>query len=619
MNFSAFPIHLKEYREQHRASVEQRAAFWEGEARRLLWRTPFTAALDESAGLPQAAARWFPDGRLNACENAVDRHVAEGRGEHTAIVEIGDGEVVRTYSYARLGERVNQVAAGLQDLGITAGDAVAILLPDNASCVIAHLAVSRIGAIAVPLSKRFSAAFSERILEDARAKVLVTCEDMCPQKVVEALVAWAKDHGLPVVNAGCKAVGGEPFAGFGTEREVASVPVESEAPLFYMYPGSGASAPRGYVYTTGGWLTQVQLSQRLLFHTGLTPDRPVRMLVGAEPSALIYVAYNLWGPLLAGDVCICGPVPDVDPNARITALTNTTDPVILLITPHHITKIREHFSPLPAEHRLHIVGVFGDAVTPRHLRWIGEELASDVSHVINLWTSAQAGCSVVSTLAVPELCRTGALGLPLLGVAAQVVNDFGRPCGTNESGQLVFTGGFPGLARTIIGQPERFRQLHLNTAGQFQTNDGVRQDSEGFFWFMKRLDDVMKVEGHSVSTSELESILQAHPDVREATVIGVEGGEEGDTLVAFVAPREQRDHEDPAGFEKRLRVFFDERAGELSMPIRFNFVREMPRTRSGKVERRLLHRIAQNDLTAAEDLGHLANPDVVQDLVKKGR
>jgi len=608
MTSSAYPTHLKEYREQYRQSCENRASFWEGEGRRLLWQTPFTAAMDETG------AAWFHDGTLNACENAVDRHVREGRGERTAIVEIGDGENQSAYTYSELLTRVEQVAAGLLDLGMTAGDRIAVLLPDNASCVIAHLAVARIGAVSVPLSKRFSPTFSEKIMEDSRSKVLITCGQMCPQKVIEALIAWAGGHGVVVVDSCTNA-----FASFGTHRSVEPVAVNAEAPLFYMYPGSGASMPRGYVYATAGYLAQVLLSQRMLFHAGLRTEQPVRMLVGAEPSALIYLAYNLWGPLLAGDICICGPVPDTDPNARITALTTTEDPVILLVTPHHITRIREHFSPLPAEHRLHTVGVFGDAVTPRHLRWIGDELAQDVAHVINLWTSAQAGCCVLSTLAQPELCRTGALGLPLFGVVPQVVNDFGKPCGTNESGQMVFTGGFPGLARTILGQPDRFGQLHLNAAGQFQTNDGVRQDAEGFFWFMKRLDDVIKVEGHSVSTSEVESILQSHPDVREATVIGIEGMEAGDQLVAFVAPRFQKDAEEVDAFEKLLRAFFEENAGEFALPIQFNFVREMPRTRSGKVERRLLHRIATNDVTSSEDLGHLSNPDVVQDFVNKGR
>jgi len=608
MTSSAYPTYLKEYREQYRNSCENRAAFWEGEARGLLWRRPFSGVSNETG------SAWFADGRLNACENALDRHVREGRGERTAIVEIGDGEHQVAFTYAQALARVEQVAAGLLDLGLAAGDAVGILLPDNASCVIAHLAAARIGAVSVPLSKRFSAAFSERIMEDAGVKVLITCAQMCPQKVIEALIAWAVGRNLPVVDA-CS----DAFGAFGARRSVEPVERDAEAPLFYMYPGSGASMPRGYVYATAGYLTQVQLSQRMLFHTGLTTERPVRMLVGAEPSALIYLAYNLWGPLLSGDTCICGPVPDTDPNARITALTSTDDPVVMLITPHHIMKIREHFQPLAPEHRLHTVGVFGDAVTPRHLRWIGEELAQDVTHVVNLWTSAQAGCCVLSTLALPELCRTGALGLPLLGVVPQVVNDFGKPCGTNESGQMVFSGGFPGLARTILGQPDRFAQLHLNPAGQFQTNDGVRQDAEGFFWFMKRLDDVIKVEGHSVSTSEVESILQSHPDVREATVIGVEGQEAGDSLVAFVAPRFQKDAEEVDAFERLLRAFFEENAGEFALPIQFNFVREMPRTRSGKVERRLLHRIATNDVTSSEDLGHLSNPDVVQDFVTKGR
>ncbi len=599
MTFPAFPTHLKEYREFYRLSCEKMESFWEREANRLLWRTPFSQVTDE------ARNAWFCSGRLNACENALDRHVQAGSGTRAAVVELGK----RTWTYQELLHRVEQVAAGFLDAGVAAGDVVALLLPGDASFVVAHLAISRIGATALPLSRRFSPAFALRVLEDAAAKMLMTQATMAP----EPLLNGCRERGIAIVDAGPDA-----FASFGAHRPVDPVPMDSESVLFLMYPGIGAATPRGYVYPTGGYLAQVQLSVRMLFHAGPGADRPVRVAVISEPAALAFLSYALWGALISGDACLCVP-EDFDWAARSAEITAGPDPVMLLLTPHHLARMQSSFQKLPPERRFHAVAFFGDAVTPRQLRWAGEELASDTVHVLNLWTSAQTGCSVVSTLPHPELCRTGALGLPMPGIAAAVLNDFGKPCGINESGQLVFTGGFPGRARTIRGQAERFHHLHLDSQGHFLTHDGVRQDSEGFFWFMKRLDDVVKVDGGSVSTSEVESVLQSHPEVREAAVIGVEGREEGDCIVAFVAPRDARELENMAGFEKKLRTFFEERSGGFQVPLKFALVREMPRTRSGKVERRLLHRIAANDVSSADDLGHLMNPDVILDLIQKGR
>lgn len=600
MIFPTFPTRLKEYREYYRLSCEKQDAFWESEAKRLLWRTPFSQAADEKRNV------WFRDGKLNACENALDRHVQAGRGAQTAIVEMDAGGNRKIWSYQELLSRVEQTAAGLQDAGMKAGDVIAVFLPSNAAFFVAMLAISRIGAVSLPLSRRFSTAFALRVMEDARARMLMTQNSLAPQ-----LLENCRARNIPVVDASIDAI-----AGFGAPRSVEPVPVDAESTLFLMYPGIGASNPRGYVYATGGYLTQVQLSGRLLFHSGEASTRPLRVLAAAESAALIFLSYAFWGALLSGDACLCVP-ENLDWSAHLADLTAGPDPVVLLTTPHYMARMRENIPKLPHEQRFHTIAFFGDAVTPRQLRQASEELAQDPSRVLNLWTSAQTGCSIVSTLPHPELCRPGALGLLMPGVTAAVLNDFGKPCGINESGQLVFTSGFPACARTILGQAERFHHLHLDGQGHFLTHDGVRQDSDGFFWFMKRLDDIVKVDGASVSTSEVESILQSHAEVREAAVIGVENQEEGDCIVAFVAPKNTRELENPAAFEKQLRTFFEDHSGGFQVPVKFAFVREMPRTRSGKVERRLLHRIAANDLSSADDLGHLMNPDVIQDLMQK--
>ncbi len=599
------PANIEEYREQYRKSCENRLEFWDSQARQLCWQKAFSSAYDPAGRI------WFPGGKLNACENALDRFMKDGGDNAVVASEFDPQNRLSGISRMDLARLVHRVAAGLQDLGCACGDRVGILLSEGLPWVVASLAIARIGAVAVPISRRFSGAFMERILDNAQVRFLFLSENGVPDSVLVFLQDIASRKSMEIIHPGPG-----PFDGFGSERTVDPVPVSAEHPLFLLYPGTGGSIPRGYVYSTGGFLTQTGLSSGILAHRGQDKNTASRVWTTSEPAALPSLAYGLWGALIRGATIVTGLLTNQNATERITAVVSGDGTKHLFICPHQFAQL--DLAPLSPDQRFTTVCLFGDAVGPRMLRRVVDTLTGESHRVLNLWTSTQTGCALLSTLPVPELNRHGSIGLPLFGVIPRIVNDFGKPCGVNESGNLVIEEDFPGLCRTIDGQPERFRQLHFTGEGLFQTNDGVRLDADGFFWFMKRLDDVMKVEGHSVSTSEMEATLSSHPDVREAAVLGIEGHETGDQLVAFVTPAQSAGLENPAHFEKTLRIWLGEHAGDLFLPIRFHIVREIPRTRSGKVERRLLHRILTGEMDLHEDLGHLGNPEAVRELMGKG-
>ena len=254
-------------------------------------------------------------------------------------------------------------------------------------------------------------------------------------------------------------------------------------------------------------------------------------------------------------------------------------------------------------------------LTPRLVKFAGESLATGPERVLNLWIQSESGVALINTFAFDKLNRPGSLGLPFLGIETRNINHQGQACRHNESGQLVFASSWPGMIRSIWGQNERFLELYLQRVkGYFNTNDGVRVDNDGFYWFMGRLDDVIKVRGQSLATSEIEAVLMSHPMISESAVVSI-GGEEGEEIIAYLVI-EQTEQNGYTSIESDLTGYIIQRVGEFAVPTRYIVTDELPRTRTGKVVRRLLRRIATGDIGADEDLSHVANPDAVKKLVK---
>jgi acetyl-CoA synthetase len=320
------------------------------------------------------------------------------------------------------------------------------------------------------------------------------------------------------------------------------------------------------------------------------------------------LAHGLWGALASGTALSLRP--GHEPDARVLeGIAAAHDEIGLLTSPRHLGSLREVLAGATlAEKRFSFVACTGDALPPRLIRFAGAALTTGEARVLNLWIQTESGGALLATGPSAELNRPGALGLPLPGIEMLVVNDLGERCRPNESGQLLFKGSWPARARGIWGDPEHLRRAHFGSVpGCYATNDGVRVDDEGFAWFMGRLDDVVKIEGESISTAEVEHALASHPRVTEVAVVGL--AEREVSLMAFVVARGDLPREQEEALAAELTAWGSARLGDAGRRLRVIFATSLPRTRSGKVVRRVLKRIATGDIQSGEDFGHVANPD----------
>jgi len=616
------PSNRKDYRKLYRDSLEHREEYWRAQAMKLVWDEPFATVVEEDFTAPSIA--WFREGSLNAFRN-----VFEGGGkvnpEATALVYYAAADRV-SYTFSELRDAAEQAAAALKASGFAAGDRIALYLPDCPETVILMLACSLNGVTYVPVPCTFNAEVTAEIVEDCGAGMLFVDTRSNDDSYLDRLHSLTTLlDGVTVVSA-CRGTvdGAVPFDDFlsrGEGRKAGPASVSAEHPLCLIYANSAAGIPRGSIYATGGFLVQAAASFESVFQPGGRDNTAVLSTVSLSSAA--GQSYGLWGPLLAGYAAVFTDEGDEVKTETLQSVLGDNPLPILLTTPRLLTALKRTGveDALRGAGGFSLIAVSGDILTPRLVTYAGEHLAAGKDRVVNLWIQSESGAAVISTFPVPDLNRPGALGLPFFGVKAAAMNNFGQPCRTNESGQLVFPLSWPGMIRGIWGQPERFRELYFQRVpGYFMTNDGVRIDGDGFVWFMGRLDDVVKIRGNSLATSEIEAVLVTHQSVSEAAVVSVQGME-GDDLVAFVAtggkPSDTHDEETARTLRPELSELIVKRIGEFALPSRFVFSSELPRTRTGKLVRRVLRRIASGDIGGDEDMSHVANPGSVEELIRK--
>jgi len=615
----ALPADLMMARARHRLSLERRTEYWALQAERLVWTTPFHDVVTEADD--GVGVRWFDGGRLNACANALDVPVAAGGGANRALLAWQPDGSLASWTYAELLALVDALAAGLAAHELTCGDRVALYLPDVPEAVALHLAVARLGLVAAPISWHFSADLARQCLTDCGARAVLVAGD-----TPDAAYAERRDQvvaalpGVRVFATGGGVAGAtswEQLLAAGGGKSAAPVPVPSEHPLLIRYARS-AAGPRGVVFATAGFLVQAVATHALVFDAARPGGRLPSIHACPELDSIATLAHGLWGALASGTALSIRPghEPDADVLARIAA---AEDEIGLLTHPRHLMALREVLGETTlGERRFAFVACTGDALTPRLLRFAGAALTHGDACVLNLWAQTESGGALLATRPSAELNRVGSLGLPLPGLDALVVNDLGQPCRWNESGQLCFRGTWPARARDILGDPGRFRQAHFGLLpGCFATRDGVRMDAEGFAWYMGRLDDVVKVDGESVATAEVEQALAGNPRVAEVAVVGV--AERDVALVAFVVAAGGVLPDQEAALSDELSAGARARLGDLARRLRIVFASALPRTRSGKVVRRVLKRLATGDVRPGEDLHHVANPESLDDLLQRSQ
>ena len=590
-----------------------RPGFWADQARELLtWSTPFTQTLDWSDA---PFARWFADGRLNAAYNAVDRHVEEGRGDRVALHFEGEGGDTRTLTYADLLREVSRAANAMTALGVRTGDRVAIYLPLIPEAVVTMLACARIGAPHSVVFGGFSAeALSSRIL-DAEAKLVVTADggfrrgkpSALKPAVDEALAKGAPSvaHVLVVRRTGQPVEwtqGRDVWWHDAVEAaspEHTPVDVDAEHPLFILYTSGTTGKPKGIFHTTGGYLTQAAYTHLNVFD--LKPETDVYWCT-ADVGWITGHTYVVYGPLLNGATqVIYEGTPDTPHRGRWWEIVQKYGVTILYTAPTAIRTCMKWGAEIPGQFdlsSLRVLGSVGEPINPEAWMWYRRVIGGDRTPVVDTWWQTETGAIMISPLPGVTAAKPGSAQVPLPGIAADVVDDDAQPVPNGGGGYLVLTEPWPSMLRGIWGDPERYQDTYWSRfKGIYFAGDGAKKDDDGDIWLLGRVDDVMNVSGHRLSTTEIESALVSHPWVAEAAVVGATDETTGQAVVAFVILRSdvvEGNAADAATVQETLRTHVAKEIGPIAKPRQILVVAELPKTRSGKIMRRLLRDVAEN-------------------------
>ena len=611
------------------AAYDQAAAdrldFWATQAKRLSWDTPFDEILDWSDA---PFAKWFVGGKLNVAYNCVDRHVESGYGDQVAIKFEGELGDRRDITYAQLQRDVSQAANALIELGIKAGDRVAIYLPMIPEAIISMLACARLGAPHSVIFGGFSAHALESRINDAEAKLVITSDgqhrrgSIMPLKpaVDEAVTNTPTvDHVLVVKRTGIDVQ-------WDTSRDVwwheiverqatehTPEAFDSEHPLFILYTSGTTGAPKGILHTTGGYLTQTAYTHHAVFD--LKPDTDVYWCT-ADVGWITGHSYVVYGPL-ANRVTqvVYEGTPDTPTQDRWWDVVERHKVSILYTAPTAIRTFMKWGDEFPNGKdlsSLRLLGSVGEPINPEAWLWYHEIIGGGRCPIVDTWWQTETGAIMISPLPGVTTCKPGSAMTALPGIGSAVVDDNGQPTGEGTTGYLILTEPWPSMMRGIWRDPERYREAYWqHFPDVYFAGDGARLDHDGAIRLLGRVDDVMNISGHRISTTEVEAALGSHPKVAESAVVGAADATTGQGIVAFVILKGGVAEEDSGrtSIVKELRDHVAHEIGAIAKPRQILIVAELPKTRSGKIMRRLLRDVAEQ-----RDVGDsttLADPAVM--------
>ncbi len=605
---------------------KDRLKFWETQAERLTWHKKWNQTLDWSNA---PFAKWFVGGQLNVSYNCVDRHVESGHGEQIAIYFEGEPGDTRTITYAQLKDEVSKTANALIELGIKKGDRVAIYLPMIPEATIAMLACARIGAIHSVVFGGFSAEALRSRIEDASAKLVITADGgyrrgsaFALKPAVDEAVKKSPtvENVLVVKRCGNEVEFGEKDVWWHeiVDKQSASHTPEffdSETPLFILYTSGTTGKPKGILHTSGGYLTQAAYTHFNVFD--LKPDKDVYWCT-ADVGWITGHSYVVYGPLAnRATQLIYEGTPDTPHKARWWELVEKYKVSILYTAPTAIRTFMKWGDDLPAKHdlsSLRLLGSVGEPINPEAWIWYREVIGSNKTPIVDTWWQTETGAIMISPLPGVTAAKPGSAMRPLPGISAGIVNDKGEVLGNGKGGYLTLREPWPSMLRGVWGDDERYKETYWSQyADVYFAGDGAKLDNDGAIWVLGRVDDVMNVSGHRISTTEVESALVSHPMVAEAAVVGASDEMTGQAIVAFVILR-QGSTEGPDTV-KELRDHVAKEIGAIAKPKKIMIVAEVPKTRSGKIMRRLLRDVAENRTLG--DVTTLADPTVMN-LISQG-
>jgi acetyl-CoA synthetase len=627
---------LKE--EAYGRAASDRDAFWAEQAERLDWDTKWDRVLDWDDA---PFAKWFVGGKLNASYNCVDRHVEAGRGDKVAIHWVGEPlDDTRDITYAQLKDEVSQAANALTELGVQAGDRVAIYLPMIPEAVVAMLACARIGAPHTVVFGGFSADALASRLDDCQAKVVITSdggyrrgapsalkpavdEARTKTDVVEKVLVvrrtgqdlgengWDDDVDVWWHDAVDKA-----------SKEHTPEAFDAEHPLYVMYTSGTTGKPKGILHTTGGYLVGTSYTHWAVFD--LKADSDVYWC-SADIGWVTGHSYMVYGPLANGATQVMYEgTPDAPERGRWWQIIEDYKVTIFYTAPTAIRSFMKQGREIPDRFdmsSLRILGSVGEPINPEAYVWYRHVIGGDRTPVVDTWWQTETGMIMISPLPGVTHGKPGSAMIPIPGIAADVVTEDGTSVPNGSGGYLVLTEPWPSMLRTIWGDDQRYKDTYWSRyadQGWYFAGDGAKKDSDGDLWVLGRVDDVMNVSGHRLSTTEIESALVSHPKVAEAAVVGAKDEDTGQAVCAFVILRESALESDGADggpdIVEELRNHVRKEIGAIAKPRQIMIVAELPKTRSGKIMRRLLRDVAEH--REVGDVTTLAD-STVMDLIKQ--
>jgi len=603
-------------------------AFWAEQARSYLtWSKDFDQTLDWSDA---PFAKWFVGGELNASYNCVDRHVEAGKGDKVAIHFVGEPGDTRDITYADLYRDVQKAANALQDLGVHKGDRVAIYLPMIPEAAIAMLACARIGAPHSVVFGGFSAEALRSRIADAGAKVVITAdggyrrgnpaalkpmvdESISGETTVEKVLV-VRRTGQEVAWNDQRDVWWHDALDRAADTHVA-VGHDSEHPLFILYTSGTTGAPKGILHTTGGYLTQCAYTNAVIHD--VHPDTDVFWCT-ADVGWVTGHSYIVYGPLALGATQVMYEgTPDTPHQGRFWEIIEQQKVSVFYTAPTAIRTFMKWGEDVPAKFdltSLRLLGSVGEPINPEAWMWYRRVIGGDQTPIVDTWWQTETGAIMISPLPGVTTTHPGSAQIGVPGIGVEVVDDLGAPVPNGSGGYLVLTKPWPAMLRGIWGDPERYKETYWSRfPGLYFAGDGAKKDEEGNLWLLGRVDDVMNVSGHRLSTTEIESALVSHPKVAEAAVVGASDDMTGQAPCAFVILRSGS--EPGPDIIKELRDHVAKEIGPIAKPRQIMVVAELPKTRSGKIMRRLLKDIAEN--REVGDVTTLADSSVMA-LIKTG-
>ena len=613
--------------ELYAEAAADRPAFWARQARELLtWDKDFDAALDWSNA---PFAKWFVGGEVNAAYNALDRHVENGLGERVAIHFEGEPGDTRSYTYAQLTDEVKKAANAFESLGVGKGDRVAVYLPMIPEAVITLLACARIGAIHSVVFGGFSADALRSRIDDAEAKLVVTADGTYRRGKPSALKPAVDDalaaDGHTVQNVVVVKRNGEPVSWTegrdqwwddvvgGASTDHTAVPHDSEHPLFILYTSGTTGKPKGILHTTGGYLTQAAFTHKNVFD--LHPETDVYWCT-ADVGWITGHSYVTYAPLINGATQVMYEgTPDSPHQGRWWEIVQKYKVSILYTAPTAIRTFMKWGREIPEKYDLssiRVLGSVGEPINPEAWMWYREVIGGNKAPIVDTWWQTETGAMMISPLPGVTATKPGSAQVPLPGIAVDVVDEVGESVPDGHGGFLVIREPWPSMLRGIWGDPDRYKDTYWSRFDDmYFAGDGAKKDADGDVWLLGRVDDVMNVSGHRLSTTEIESALVSHPAVAEAAVVGANDETTGQAVVAFVILREGMEDTGEV-IVQDLRAHVGKEIGPIAKPKNILVVPELPKTRSGKIMRRLLKDVAEG--RDPGDATTLADPTVMQQI-----